>query len=122
MLQVVNNIIYLTKGDNEVLPVTVTKNGGEAYEMGENEFLRLTVRRLPNKTSQMLFMAESNPGSNRIIIPAEATAEMEPGKYSADIEHVDSAGRPNTIWPDNTTVKPSDEKSFNNFCLTPEVG
>ena len=122
MLQVVDNIIYLTVGDDESLPVDVVMNGSEPYELGEDEFLRLTVRKLPNKESQLFFAAESAPGSNRIIIPPSATAELEPGKYSADIDLIDSAGRPHTIWPDNTTVKPSGEKSFNNFYLTPEVG
>lgn len=121
MLQIKNNIIFLTKGDEGVLPVDVTIEDGTAYELGEGEFLTLSVRSLPSADSPLLMRAQSNPGSNRIIIPAEATAEMEPGRYSADIQLTDSAGRPRTIWPDNTEVKPSSQKSFDNFYLTPEV-
>lgn len=121
MIQVVDGIIYLVRGDSESLPVNVLKNKTEPYQLGEDEFLRLIVRKLPNETTELLFVAESNPGSDQIIIPSEATAGKEPGKYSAAIRLIDGNGEPRTVWPDNTTVKPDDEKSFNNFYLTPEV-
>ena len=120
MLKVVDGKIHMTKGDNEVLPVNLSMHD-QAYEMGENDRLILTVRELPNKNSPLLFRAESNPGSDEIIIPAEATAEMKPGYYSADIEFVGSNGEPTTLWPDCTEVKPDENKSFKNFILTPEV-
>ena len=121
MLQVENNIIFLTKGDEGVLPVDVTIHDGTAYEMGESDFLTLSVRRLPAKDSPLLMQAKSNHGSNHIIIPAEATADMEPGKYSADIQLTDASGRPYTVWPNKTEVEPNGNRSFNNFYLTPEV-
>ena len=121
MLQVVDDVIFLTKGDNESLPVNVVVNGNEPYKLGENEFLRLIVRELPNEGSQLIFEAESNPGSDKIIIPAAATSGKEPVKYSAAIRLIDGTDNQRTVWPDNTTVKPNDDKSFNNFWLTPEV-
>lgn len=121
MLKIVDNKIYLTKGDDGVLPVNVTIGDGEPWEIGENDFLTLSVRELPDADSPLLLLAESNIGSNEIIIPSEDTAAMEPGKYSADIQLTDSAGRKYTIWPDVTEIKPDARRSFNNFVLTPEV-
>ena len=120
MLNIVDGKVYLTKGDNEVLPVNLSMHDQE-YVMGENDLLILSVRELPNKNSPLLFRAESNPGSSEIIIPAAATAEIKPGIYSADIEFVSGDGEPITLWPDNVDVKPDENKSFKNFIITPEV-
>ena len=121
MLKVMDNKIYLTKGDDGVLPVNVTFGNNEAYTMGENDVLTLSVRKQPKADSPLMMMAASNPGSNRIVIPAAATAEMDAGMYSADIQLTDGAGKHYTIWPDATEVAPNGAKNFENFVLAPEV-
>lgn len=123
MIQVIDDRIYFVKGDKDSLPVDVTFDGDKPYEMGENEYLELTVRATPDTSQPVLIYARSNPGSNKIIFTKEMTAEVDPGKYSADIQFNDGTGEPRTVWPSNTAsyVKPDKNVNWKNFLLTPEV-
>lgn len=123
MLQVIDDKIHHVKGDAEILPVNLSIGENTPYEMGESEYLVLTVRAIPDTASPALFIAKSSPGSNRIIITKEMTAEMDPGYYSADIEIKNADISPNTVWPDNTLpyVKPDKSRNWKNYILTPEV-
>jgi hypothetical protein len=121
MIQVIDDRIYFVKGDKDTLPVNVTFNDDKPYEMGENEYLELTVRTIPDTSQPVLIYARSNPGDNKIIFTSEMTAEVDPGKYSVDIQFNDGTGEPRRVWPSNTApyVKPDKTVNWKNFLLTP---
>ena len=120
MLYVEDEKIYLTKGDDGVLPVNV-ETGDGAYEMGGSDVLTISVRELPSLDSPLLLRIQSEPGSNRIVFTSADTADMQPGRYSADIQLNDGAGRVHTIWPRLDGSAQYTVKNFKNFVLMPEV-
>ena len=120
MLIIEENKIYLTKGDDGVLPVDVHSGDGE-YTMNEADVLTLTVRELPSADSPILMQVQSNPGSNRIIISAKDSADMTPGQYSADIQLTNGSNRKYTLWPLLDGIARYRVANFKNFILMPEV-
>lgn len=122
MLKIIDGKIYMRRGDDEVLNVTVTA-GGEPITPGENETLTLTVREQPIRDSPVVFSTTSAPGSTRIVINHADTTKAEYGEYSADIQLITAEGRRKTIWPDideSNPPKPSD-RNMKNFIILPEV-
>ena len=120
MLIVENDIIYLTKGDDGAIPVSV-QNGEEEYILGEGDTLALTVRELPTAESPVLMLCKSTPGSNRIIINSADTEQILPGRYSADIQLTDASGMKTTVWPLPEGSERYRIKNFQNFVIMPEV-
>lgn len=98
-MEIIDNKIYMYRGDDEVLEVDITNSAGEAVEVGEGETVTITVRELPDRESEVVFASTSVPGSNRIIIRHEDTTNAEPGQYSADIQLLTADGMRKTIWP-----------------------
>ena len=117
-----SDVIYLTKGDDAVLEVSsITAEDGSAYELQAADVLTLTVRALPSDQSPVLIQIDSLPGSNRIVIRHEDTAELAVGRYSADVQLTTADGKRYTVWP---TIAGSGRyvvKSLNNFVIMPEV-
>lgn len=122
MLKIIDDKIYLVRGDDAILKVELTQEDGTAYEMQEGDIIALTVRKLPNAESDVLLSAASGSGSNEITIPHDATAELEYGEYSADIQLTYSDGRRDTVWPGDvesgTRIK---GKNMGNFVIVSEV-
>lgn len=122
MLSIVDDKIYMIRGDDEVLDAALS-NDGEELELRETETLTLTVRAAPIKTSPVVLSSTSAPGSTRIVINHSDTADAEPGYYSADIQLMTAEGLRKTVWPvfneeDLPDPKP---KNMKNFILLPEV-
>lgn len=124
MLKIVDNKIYMVRGDDEELDV-VTKNAdGTDYEMQPEDILTLTVRSKPTEDSLPLIQISSAPGSTRIVIRHEDTAEMAYGSYSADVQLMTGDGRRKTVWPDLDTGATSTRmraSNIGNFNLASEV-
>lgn len=117
-----SNVIYLTKGDDAVLEVSsITAAGGEEYALQDGDVLTLTVRSLPSAQSPEVIQIDSLPGSSRIVIGHEDTAELEVGRYSADVQLTTAEGRRYTIWPMLSGTMRYDVRNFNNFVIMPEV-
>lgn len=121
MLKIEDGAICITRGDDGVLEITATDQNGEAYTMQEGDVLTLTVHELPSRNSVILLEIPSVPGSNRIPIRHEDTADAEVGRYSADVQLSTADGRRQTIWPDLTGSAQYKEKAFRNFIIMPEV-
>lgn len=126
MLIIIDDVIYIRRGDDEVLDVGVgiEKDGAfTSVEMGETETLTLTVRQKPSKQSPVVFSSTSAPGSTRIVINHVDTAEADCGKYSADIQMLTAEGLRKTVWPvvDEENIPRADERAWNNFVILPEV-
>ena len=122
MLKIIDDKIYLVRGDDAILKVELAQQDGTAYEMQEGDIIALTVRKLPNAESEVLLSVTGASGSNEITIPHAATEGLEYGEYSADIQLTYSDGRRDTVWPEDiessTRIK---GKNMGNFILVSEV-
>ena len=123
MLKVIEDRIYLIRGDDEALKVNVTNDAGEAVILGETETLTLTVREQPSRESSVIFASTSAPGSNRIVINHADTADTEYGEYSADVQLLTAEGRRKTVWPvfGEDNIPRANDKNWKNFIILPEV-
>ena len=117
-----SDVIYLTKGDDAVLEVSsISTEGGTEYELQGTDVLTLTVRALPSAQSPALLQVDALPGSRRIVFSHADTAELDVGRYSADVQLTTAEGKRYTVWP---TIMGSGRyvvKNLNNFVIMPEV-
>lgn len=120
MLIIEDGVISITKGDDAALDVEISA-GEDAYRMGENDALTLTVREQPSAEFPVLIAVNSAPGSARILIRSEDTAGMEPGRYSADVQLTDGSGNIYTVWPQLEGSARYKVKNLKNFIVMPEV-
>lgn len=117
-----SNVIYLTKGDDAVLEISsITAADGSKYALQETDVLTLTVRSLPTSQSPVRFQIDALPGSKRIVIRHEDTAELDVGRYSADVQLTTAEGKRFTVWPSVAGSGRYVVKNFNNFVIMPEV-
>ena len=117
-----NEAIYLTKGDDAALEVSsIAAEDGSQYEMQAGDVLTLTVRALPSADSPALIQIDSLPGVNRIVLRHADTAELNVGRYSADVQLTTSDGKRYTVWPAITGSGRYVVKNLNNFVIMPEV-
>ncbi len=118
MFKVEDSVVYITRGDDAELEVSITDGAGAAYTMQDGDTLTLTVRELPSFDSAVVFSVSS--ADNRIILSHADTANAEVGRYSADIELV-SDGKRRTVWPELESSDRYKVKNFKNFVIMPEV-
>lgn len=119
MFRVENGKIYLTRGDDAVIPVML-KIRGEPYELQEGDTLTLTVQEFG--AAGTLFSAISE--TNEITIGHELTDGLEFGKYDADIQLSTREGGIHTVYPakdDLTDKQLLGQKAWENFWLVREV-
>lgn len=123
MLIIEDGAINITKGDDAALNVDITagEGGDQAYEMGENDVLTLTVREQPSTDFPVLLQVNGLPGSKRILIRSEDTEGLEPGRYSADVQLTDGNGNIYTVWPELEGSARYKVKNLKNFIIMPEV-
>lgn len=117
MFFVEDDKIYLTRGDDAALNVTLKDSSGAAYTMASGDTLTLTVRKTPGD-DEAVFSVSS--GSTRLLIGHEDTADAQTGEYSADIQLM-SGGQRMTIWPELEGRNRKSDANFKNFVLMPEV-
>lgn len=117
-----SDVIYLTKGDDAVLEITsIATEGGAEYELQGTDVLTLTVRALPSAQSPALLQVDALPGSRRIVFNHDDTAELDVGRYSADVQLTTADGKRYTVWPTITGSGRYVVKNLNNFVIMPEV-
>ena len=117
-----SDVIYLTKGDDAVLEITsIATEGGTEYELQADDVLTLTVRALPSAQSPALLQVDALPGSRRIVFSHADTAELDVGRYSADVQLTTADGKRYTVWPTITGSGRYVVKNLNNFVIMPEV-
>ena len=117
-----SDVIYLTKGDDAVLEITsIATEGGTEYELQPEDVLTLTVRALPSAQSPALLQVDALPGSRRIVFGHDDTAELDVGRYSADVQLTTAEGKRYTVWPTITGSGRYVVKNLNNFVIMPEV-
>ena len=117
-----SDVIYITKGDDAVLEITsIATEGGEEYALQDTDVLTLTVRALPSSESPVLLQVDALPGSRRIVFGHADTAELDVGRYSADVQLTTAEGKRYTVWPNIAGSGRYVIKNFNNFIIMPEV-
>ena len=117
-----NEAIYLTKGDDAALEVSsIAAEDGSEYSMQAGDVLTLTVRALPSAESPALIQIDSLPGVNRIVLRHADTADLDVGRYSADVQLTTAEGKRYTVWPAITGSGRYVVKNLNNFVIMPEV-
>ena len=117
-----SDVIYITKGDDAVLEITsIATEGGAEYELQGTDVLTLTVRALPSAQSPALLQVDALPGSRRIVFSHADTAELDVGRYSADVQLTTAEGKRYTVWPTITGSGRYVVKNLNNFVIMPEV-
>lgn len=122
MLYLEDGILYLTKGDDGALEVaSITDAQGTEYGMQPGDTLTLTVREYPTNESPVLLSTTSPPGSKRILIRNADTANIEPGRYSADVQLTTNEGYRFTVWPMLEGSKRYRTSNLKNFIVMPEV-
>lgn len=120
MLIIENGKIFITKGDDAALDVSL-KIDGAPYEMQETETLTLTVREKPDVGYPVLLKATSGPGSSRVTLNHAATEMVEVGQYSADVQLLTARGERVTIWPTPEGEGRYTIENLKNFIVMPEV-
>ena len=118
MFKVEDNVVYITRGDDAELEVSITDGEGTAYTMQDGDKLVLTVRELPSFESAVVCRIES--ADSRIILSHADTADAEVGRYSADIELI-TGSKHLTVWPELADSDRYKVKNFRNFVIMPEV-
>ena len=117
-----NEAIYLTKGDDAVLEgSSIATESGEEYVLQDTDVLTLTVRALPSADIPALIQIDALPGSNRIVFNHDDTAELDVGRYSADVQLTTADGKRYTVWPTITGSGRYVIKNLKNFVIMPEV-
>ena len=122
-MKIIDDKIYMRRGDDEVLIVELQDDAGSPAEMPEGATLTLTVRQRPDDESPVLFSTASVPGSNRIIIRHDDTASTAYGEYSADVQMRTAEGLRKTVWPIISEEDPpkAGNSNLKNFVILPEV-
>lgn len=96
---------------------SIATEGGTEYELQADDVLTLTVRALPSAQSPALIQVDALPGSRRIVFGHDDTAELDVGRYSADVQLTTAEGKRYTVWP---TIAGSGRyvvKNLNNFVI-----
>lgn len=118
MFKIEDDVIYLTRGDDAEIEVSITDTDGTVYEMADGDVLTLTVRALPDAESPVVFTVRSD--STRIVITHADTADAAVGRYSADVQ-LTASGLRRTVWPDLEGSSRYSVKNLKNFVVMPEV-
>lgn len=121
MIYVEKDVIYVTRGDDGEIKVPMETYDGDAYALGEDEYLIFSVREQPLASSELLLEIQSEPGSNYIPFAHEDTADLPIGYYSAEIQLMLSDGQRTTVWPRLSGSKRISTDNRRNFCLMTEV-
>jgi len=98
VLKIVNNKIYLIRGDSGAITVTVLNADGSTRLIQPDDEILMTVRTTP--TSEILFQ-KTGP---EIIIEPEDTAALAFGTYCYDVQITLADGTVDTVIPKNEFV------------------
>ena len=116
------DVVNITRSDYGALTIPLkNKSTGQAYTMGETEYLTFTVREFPTEDSPILLQSTSALGSNVIEFTHAQTGAMEVGEYSADVQLTTRDDKPITVWPVLEDKDRTSTDNRKNFCITTEV-
>lgn len=121
MIYVENDVIFLTRGDDGELSVSLETYDGNDFHLADDEYLIFGVREQPLESSELLLEIQTEPGSTYIPFTHADTVDIPVGYYSAEIQWMTSDGQRVTIWPLLKGSKRISTENRRNFCLMTEV-
>jgi len=98
VLKIVNNKVYLVRGDSGAITVTVLNADGSTRAVQSGDEILMTVRASP--ASEILFQ-KTGP---EIFIEPEDTAALAFGTYCYDVQITLADGTVDTIVPKNDFI------------------
>lgn len=127
-----DGVFYMVRGDDESVAIDLRivqdplneDDQGTEYLMAPEDYLVMTVRKLPSLDSPVLLQVRGDPGVPMLNIPHDVTAGLEVGRYSMDIELMIYGTTRRTVWPDWSQIekyKRSRISNIENFVIMPEV-
>lgn len=127
MFEVIEDFIYLNKGDDGECYIEIYHDDGTKYELQGNDYLEVTVRSLPDDSSPVLYSFTSF--SKTLKFKHEFTEQIPVGTYSMDVQLHQDVGDPtgrleiHTVYPDLTYHNMKRGKIYNwkNFVVDAEV-
>lgn len=96
MVKVVNNSIYLTRGDSAYLSLGIGKADGTDYELEPNDVVFFTIKK---NTADKNVVIQKTAIAGKIIINPEETANLPYGNYVYDVELRKPNGFVSTVIP-----------------------
>ena len=108
MVEIIDNVIKLTRGDSLYLEVAITDSEGNSWTPGENDKIEFTVK--ASTTFKDILISKQG---KKFQLTWEDTKDMPYGKYYYDIQVTLENGDRNTI------IAPIQGEP--NFILTDEV-
>lgn len=87
--------VYMTKGDTCTLTFTLYNKDDEEYTMEQGDMLTFTVRKDDKAEAEIVIES----GTARVVLPAEATDNMEVGTYVYDCQLTLKDGSVLTVVP-----------------------
>ena len=109
--------IRIPRGTCKAFKIRIVQDGMEV-ELGENDYLVLTVREIASESSPVLLRVEGRKGKN-VIMLHEADTMLPVGKYSADIR-LYRKDCTYSVW--GTAESDTREKNLKNFIILAGVG
>ena len=103
------NNIKLTRGDDLTIHYPQMDSSGNHYELGENDYLVLTVKE-DSSQAEPTFRVQAENGSHDIVIPPALHKDLPFGTYKYDIEVFLGNGKHYT------------PTAYKDFVITEEVG
>lgn len=127
MFEVIEDCVYLNKGDDGECYVEIYYDDGTIYDLAGEDYLEVTIRAIPDSSSPILYSFKSD--SKLLQFKHEFTEQIPVGSFSMDVQlHrdvSDPTGRMEiyTVYPDMTYHKMKRGKIYNwkNFIVDPEV-
>lgn len=113
MVNVINGVVYITRGDDADFDVALKFKDGTEYTMQDGDVLTFTVRQTAEQTAAEIFSVTSE--TPHIRIPHIITDEIEAGYYSCDLQLTCADGDVQTVFPafdDRTFAKTGNRKNF----------
>jgi uncharacterized membrane protein YkoI len=83
MLKVVNNAIYLTRGDTAILQLSIKQDDGSDYAIADTDNVLFTIKK---STKEKTVILQKSVMDGKIKINPEETSSLEYGTYFYDVQ------------------------------------
>lgn len=98
MYKVIQNNLYVTKGDTAKFPLKITYMDDSEYTLEEGDRILFTVKK-KSTDSSIVIQKEIDGGTLILILNAENTSHLSCGRYCYDVQLTKSDGTVITIIP-----------------------
>lgn len=96
MIRIINNSIYMTRGDSATLHLEITGVDNKAYTPSNDDAITFTLKKDPAESTPLF---QKQAGTGLIHIEPGDTQNLEYGRYVYDIQLKKADGTVETIIP-----------------------